>query len=315
MEINEKTLMRDVLVDFLRKTMTTNPKVVVVDADLAKCVGTIALEKEFPDRALNVGIAEANMAGIAAGLSTYGYVPFITSFAPFASRRIADQAMISICYAKQNVKIVGTDPGIAAQLNGGTHMPFEDMAIYRAIPDILLYEPTDAAELNAALPKILDYPKPVYIRMHRKNPRLLHDSDCKFDLMRAEVLRKGIDITFVASGIMVETALDAAAELEKEEISAEVICCPVWKPLDTQTIINSFKKTGCALTLENHNVNGGLGSAVAEAAAENYPVPMYRIGFREKFGEVGKVDYLRKVYNLEVSDVVEHAKKVLDMKK
>ncbi len=315
MEINEKTLMRDVLVDFLRKTMTTNPKVVVVDADLAKCAGTIALEKEFPDRALNVGIAEANMAGIAAGLSTYGYIPFITSFAPFASRRIADQAMISICYAKQNVKIVGTDPGIAAQLNGGTHMPFEDMAIYRAIPDILLYEPTDAAELNAALPKILDYPKPVYIRMHRKNPRLLHDSDCKFDLMRAEVLRKGIDITFVASGIMVETALDAAAELEKEGISAEVICCPVWKPLDTQTIINSFKKTGCALTLENHNVNGGLGSAVAEAAAENYPVPMYRIGVREKFGEVGKVDYLRKVYNLEVSDVVEHAKKVLDMKK
>lgn len=315
MEINEKTLMRDVLVDFLRKTMTTNPKVVVVDADLAKCAGTIALEKEFPDRALNVGIAEANMAGIAAGLSTYGYVPFITSFAPFASRRIADQAMISICYAKQNVKIVGTDPGIAAQLNGGTHMPFEDMAIYRAIPDILLYEPTDAAELNAALPKILDYPKPVYIRLHRKNPRLLHDSDCKFDLMRAEVLRKGIDITFVASGIMVETALDAAAELEKEEVSAEVICCPVWKPLDTQTIINSFKKTGCALTLENHNVNGGLGSAVAEAAAENYPVPMYRIGVREKFGEVGKVDYLRKVYNLEVSDVVEHAKKVLDVKK
>lgn len=315
MEINEKTLMRDVLVDFLRKTMTTNPKVVVVDADLAKCAGTIALEKEFPDRALNVGIAEANMAGIAAGLSTYGYIPFITSFAPFASRRIADQAMISICYAKQNVKIVGTDPGIAAQLNGGTHMPFEDMAIYRAIPDILLYEPTDAAELNAALPKILDYPKPVYIRMHRKNPRLLHDSDCKFDLMRAEVLRKGIDITFVASGIMVETALDAAAELEKEGISAEVICCPVWKPFDTQTIINSFKKTGCALTLENHNVNGGLGSAVAEAAAENYPVPMYRIGVREKFGEVGKVDYLRKVYNLEVSDVVEHAKKVLDMKK
>lgn len=315
MEINEKTLMRDVLVDFLRKTMTTNPKVVVVDADLAKCAGTIALEKEFPDRALNVGIAEANMAGIAAGLSTYGYIPFITSFAPFASRRIADQAMISICYAKQNVKIVGTDPGIAAQLNGGTHMPFEDMAIYRAIPDILLYEPTDAAELNAALPKILDYPKPVYIRLHRKNPRLLHDSDCKFDLMRAEVLRKGIDITFVASGIMVETALDAAAELEKEEVSAEVICCPVWKPLDTQTIINSFKKTGCALTLENHNVNGGLGSAVAEAAAENYPVPMYRIGVREKFGEVGKVDYLRKVYNLEVSDVVEHAKKVLDMKK
>ena len=161
MEINEKTLMRDVFIDFLRRTMSADPKVVVIDADLAKCAGTLALEKEFPDRALNTGIAEANMAGMAAGLSAYGYIPFITSFAPFASRRICDQAMISICYAKQKVIIVGTDPGIAAELNGGTHMPFEDVAIYRAIPDVLIYEPTDAAELEAALPQILAYPHPV----------------------------------------------------------------------------------------------------------------------------------------------------------
>ena len=314
MEINEKTLMRDVFINFLREKMTSDPRVVVIDADLAKCAGTLALEKEFPDRALNVGIAEANMTGIAAGLATYGYIPFITSFAPFASRRIADQAMISVCYAKQNVKIVGTDPGIAAELNGGTHMPFEDVAIYRAIPDILIYEPTDAIEFAAALPQIFDYPKPVYIRMHRKNPPLVHEPGARFDLMKADVLKEGGDITFVATGLMVKTALDAAARLEDEGISAEVICCPVWKPLDTQTLVTSFRKTGCALTLENHNVNGGLGSAVAEAAAENCPVPMYRIGVREKFGEVGKADYLRKVYSLETSDAVAAAKRVLAVK-
>lgn len=315
MEINEKTLMRDVLINFLREKMTADPRVVVIDADLAKCAGTLALEKEFPDRALNVGIAEADMAGIAAGLATYGYIPFITSFAPFASRRIADQAMISICYAKQNVKIIGTDPGIAAELNGGTHMPFEDVAIYRAIPDILIYEPTDAAEFDAALPQIFEYPHPVYVRMHRKNPPLVHAAGCKFDLMKADVLKEGKDITVVATGLMVKTALDAAAALEGEGISAEVICCPVCKPLDTQTLAKSFAKTGCALTVENHNVNGGLGSAVAEAAVENCPVPMYRIGVRERFGEVGKVDYLRKVYGLETEDVIRTAKRVLAAKK
>lgn len=315
MEINEKTLMRDVFIDFLRRTMSADPKVVVIDADLAKCAGTLALEKEFPDRALNTGIAEANMAGMAAGLSAYGYIPFITSFAPFASRRICDQAMISICYAKQKVIIVGTDPGIAAELNGGTHMPFEDVAIYRAIPDVLIYEPTDAAELEAALPQILAYPHPVYLRMHRKNPPLMHAAGTKFDLMKADVLHKGSDITLVATGLLVSTAMEAAAELEKEGISAEVICAPVCKPLDTQTIINSFRKTGAAVTMENHNVNGGLGSAVAEAAAEYCPVPMYRIGVREKFGEVGKAGYLRTVYGLEVGDAVRAAKEVLARKK
>ncbi len=315
MEINEKTLMRDVLVNFLRERMSEDKSVMVIDADLAKCAGTIALEKEFPDRALNVGIAEANMAGIAAGLASYGFKPFITSFAPFASRRIADQAMISICYAKQNVKIVGTDPGIAAELNGGTHMPFEDVSIYRAIPDILIYEPTDAAELAAALPQILDYPHPVYIRMHRKNPPLMHKQGCDFDLMRAEVLEEGTDVTIVATGLMVSTSTEAAKLLKAEGISAEVICCPVCKPLDVATLKASFEKTGAAVTAENHNVNNALGSAVCEAAAENCPVPIERVGVKEKFGEVGKVPYLRDVYGLNAADVVAAAKKAVGRKK
>lgn len=315
MEINEKTLMRDVFIDFLRKAMTADPTVVVIDADLAKCAGTLALEKEFPDRALNVGIAEANMAGIAAGLSSYGFKPFITSFAPFASRRIADQAMISICYAKQNVKIVGTDPGIAAELNGGTHMPFEDVAIYRAIPEILIYEPTDAVEFASALPKILAYPHPAYIRMHRKNPPVVHGADYEFDPMRADVLRAGGDVTIVATGLMVATSLEAADMLHAEGIEAEVIACPVVKPIDSKTITASIRKTGAAVSAENHNVNGALGSALAEVVVENCPVPMERVGVKERFGEVGKVPYLRNVYRLNAEDVALAAKKAISRKK
>ena len=314
MELNEKTLMRDVLVEFLREKLSTDDETVVVDADLAKCAGTIALEKEFPDRALNVGIAEANMAGIAAGLSSYGFKPFITSFGPFASRRIADQAMISICYAKQNVKIVGTDPGIAAELNGGTHMPFEDVAIFRSIPHVLIYEPTDVIEFAEALPQIAEYPYPAYIRMHRKNPPIVHPADFKFDIFKAHALKEGKDVTIVASGLMVSTALEAAKELEAEGISAEVICSPTIKPIDAETICASAKKTGAVVTAENHNVMGALRSAVAEALVENTPVPLESVGVKEKFGEVGKVPYLRKAFNLEVADVVAAAKKVISRK-
>ncbi|MBR6751153.1 MAG: transketolase family protein [Clostridia bacterium] len=310
----QDVLMRDVFVDFLREQMQKNDKVMVLDADLAKCAGTIALEKEFPDRALNVGIAEANMAGIAAGLSSYGYIPFITSFAPFATRRIADQIMISICYAKQNVKIIGTDPGIAAELNGGTHMPFEDIGMLRSIPNIVIYEPTDAVELKKALPQIIEHKGPVYVRMHRKNPAVVHSEDCEFNLFKADVLREGKDVTIVASGIMVETALKAAEELKAENIDVEVVCSPTIKPIDAETIIKSAKKTGAVVTCENHNVMGGLRSAVCEVLAENAPTPVRSVGVKEKFGEVGKVPYLRKAFNLEVVDVVKAVKEVITLK-
>lgn len=313
--MNEKTLMRDVLVDFLKEQILKENKVVMVDADLAKCSMTINLEKEFPSRAFNVGIAESNMVSIAAGLASYGFIPFVHSFAPFITRRACDQLMISVCYSKQNVKFIGTDPGITAELNGGTHMPFEDVGIMRSIPNMVIYEPSDVFEFNQALPQILSFKGPVYVRMHRKNPPLVFNPDMKFDLFKAYVLKEGKDLTIVATGIMIETALEAAKQLAEDNISAEVIACPTIKPLDEKTIITSAKKTKAVVTAENHNIMGGLFSAVSETLASNYPTPIKAVGVKEKFGEVGKMNYLRKVYNMEVEDIVKAAKEALAMKR
>lgn len=304
MQITEKTLMKEVLVDHLRNVLANDPQVVLLDADLAKCAGTNVLYGEFPDRCLDVGIAEANMASMAAGLSSYGFKPYISSFAPFATRRMADQIMISICYAQQNVKIIGTDPGIAAELNGGTHMALEDIGMLRSIPNILIYEPTDAMELYKALPQIHAYPYPCYVRTHRKSPALLTKESDEVNILKARVMKEGSDVTIVASGIMVETAMQAAAQLKEEGISVEVVCCPTIKPIDVKTIVASAKKTGAVVTAENHNVMGALRSAVCETLSENYPVPVESVGVKEKFGEVGKVPYLRKAMNMDVEDVV-----------
>ena len=308
-------LMKEVFVEFLKEEMRRDEKRVLLDADLAKCIGSTSVYKEFPGRAFDVGIAEANMAGIAAGFSAYGFKPVITSFAPFATRRILDQVMISLAYAKQNCIIVGTDPGICAELNGGTHMPLEDVGAFRSIPDIVIYEPTDIIELQAILPQIMALTGIVYIRLNRKTPPILYaDKDVKFDLFKADVMKEGKDVTLVASGIMVSTALETAEELKKDGIDAEVICCHTVKPIDVDTLVKSAKKTGAVVTLENHNVIGALRSAVCEALCENYPVPVRSIGIKEKFGEVGKMPYLRKVYNMETADAVAAAKEVVKLK-
>ncbi len=314
MQITEKTLMKEVLVDHLRNVLAGDPDAIMLDADLAKCAGTNVLYKEFPEKCIDIGIAEANMASMAAGLSSYGFKPYISSFAPFATRRIADQIMISICYAQQNVKIIGTDPGITAELNGGTHMALEDIGMLRSIPNILIYEPTDTMEFYKALPQIHDYPYPCYIRMHRKCPALLTKESDEVNILKARVMREGSDVSIVASGIMVETALLAADELQKEGISVEVVCNATVKPIDAETIIASAKKTGAVVTAENHNVMGALRSAVCEVLAENYPVPVESIGVKEKFGEVGKIGYLRKAMNMEVCDVVSAVRKVVTRK-
>lgn len=308
--------MRGLYSEFIKNQILTGDKVVALEADLASCDGMVGLMKEFPDRVINVGIAEQNMASVAAGLSAYGFVPFIHSFGPFATRRILDQLMISICYAKQNVKIIGSDPGIAAELNGGTHMPFEDIGALRSIPGIVIYEPTDNVEFEKALPQILKHNGPVYVRMFRKvPPSVYEEGDCdKFSLFKANVLKAGKDVTIVAAGIMVSTAVAAAAELEKEGISAEIVVCPTIKPIDSALIAKSASKTGAVVTAENHNVMGGLGSAVAEVLTANCPVPQRFVGVKEKFGEVGKMAYLRKVFNLEVSDIVAAAKEAIAAK-
>lgn len=303
--------MRKVFAQELEKLMEQDPRICVIDADLAKASGTFGLRERFPERALDVGIAEQNMASVAAGMASYGFIPFITSFACFASRRICDQVMLSIAYAKQNVKIVGTDPGISAELNGGTHMPFEDIGVLRSIPSLVIFEPVDGVQLRKALPQIVSCPQPVYIRLFRKEQPDIFQEDGPFDLMKAEVVLEGTDVTILASGIMLKKALDAAERLKRRGISAEVINVHTIKPLDTETILNSVKKTGHVVTAENHNVIGGLYSAVSELLSAAYPLRIERVGVEDTFGEVGKLDQLASRFGLTVEAIEDKALKSL----
>lgn len=312
----EKKEMRTAMMEALRERFKVDPKLVTLDADLARANSTLPLHSEFPDRALEVGIAEANMACMAAGLASYGLRPFIFSFAPFATRRMADMVAVSIGYANQNVKIVGTDPGITAELNGATHMSVEDISVVRAIPNMVIFEPADPAQLEKAMPAIFEYEGPMYIRFLRKvSPGILFDrDDYQFDLFKADLLKEGKDVTLFATGIEVKYAMDAAAELAEEGISAEVINVHTIKPVDAETIVASVSKTGCAVTCENHNVIGGMGSAVTECLARNKPVPVEYIGIQDRFGEVGKLPYLIEEFKMSSKYIVEAAKKVIGRK-
>ena len=305
---------RQTLASALVEKARKDDRIVVLDADLMSCHATKVFKQEFPDRFFNVGIAESNMIGMAAGMATFGKIPFTYSFAPFATRRCFDQIFISVAYAGLNVKMVGSEPGVAAEANGGTHMPFEDMAIMRSIPKMVCFEPTDATMMEKALDEIINYPSAVYIRMFRKKAAKIYDESLDFHLGKAIELRDGNDVTLIASGIMVERALQAAEELAGEGISAKVVNIHTWKPIDEEAIIAAAKKTGAIVTCENHNVFGGLGSAVAEVVVEKCPVPLKMVGVRDEFGQVGKNAYLSEVYGLTTADIVKAAKEVIGRK-
>ena len=298
----------------LEKLMTANPKLVVVDADLSRANNLLGFRQKFPGRALDVGLQEANMTSMAAGLASYGFIPIITSFACFATRRTCDQIAISVAYAKRNVKILGTDPGLTAEFNGGTHMAVEDMGVLRSIPGMVIFEPADANQLGQALEQIVAHDGPVYIRMLRKSTPPIFGEDYKFDLFKADVIRTGTDITLFATGILVKPALDAADKLKEEGISAEVINVHTIKPIDAETVVASVRKTGAAVTCENHNVIGGLRSAVAEAVTEKYPVPIRHIGMQDCVGEVQKLPFLMERFHLTPDDIVKEAKACLEVK-
>ena len=289
-------------------------RIVVLDADLMSCHSTKCFLEAYPERFINVGIAEANLIGVAAGMAAFGKIPFAFSFAPFATRRCYDQIFISVAYSKLPVKIVGSDPGVMAEANGGTHMPFEDMTIMRAIPHMVCFEPTDATMLEKALPEIIDYPGAVYIRMFRKKAEKIYDDSLEFKLGKAVTLKDGGDVTLIASGIMVARALKAADELKEAGIDARVLNIHTWKPIDEDAIVSAAKDTGAIVTCENHTTAGGLGSAVAEVAAEKCPVPMEFVGVKNSFGEVGKEAYLSEKFGLTVSDIVAAAKRAVARK-
>ncbi len=305
--------MRAVYAQCLAEMMEKDKHVVVLDADLSKASGTRNLYERFPGQMFDCGVAEANMASIAAGLSSYGYRPWIESFTPFATRRICDQIAISIVYAKQNVKVVGTDPGISAELNGGTHMSMEDIGVLRSIPGMVIFEPVDEVQLRAAMPVLDAYKGCVYMRLFRKVQPVIFPEDYKFDLFKADLLKEGSDLSIFVSGMMTKDVLDASELLKEQGISAEVINVHTIKPIDRETVIASARKTGAVLTVENHNVIGGLHSAVLEALAEE-KIPAVAVGVPDRFGEVGKMPYLRQVMGLTVENIVEQAKKAVSLK-
>jgi len=306
--------MRDACCQTLMDMAEKNKDIVVLDSDLVNSSGLKPFFKFFPDRAIECGIAEANMIGIAAGLSAVGKVPFAHSFGCFASRRVCDQIMISCSYAKLNVRIIGSDPGVTAAKNGGTHMPFEDMGVLRSIPDITLIEPTDPVMMKDIIRQLVDAYGVYYIRMVRKEATSVYKEGSTFEIGKGNLLVDGNDVTIFASGIMVEEAINASTILKTEGISARVVDMFTWKPIDKEMIARCAKETGCFVTAENHNVVGGLGAAIAEEAVKSCPVPIEMVGVQDRFGQVGSVPFLKKEYNLTAMDIIEAARKAVARK-
>jgi transketolase len=285
----------------------------VLDADLSKASGTRNLYDRFPEQMFDCGVAEQNMASIAAGLASYGFKPWIESFTPFATRRICDQVAISIAYAGMNVKIVGTDPGISAELNGGTHMSMEDVGVLRSIPGMVIFEPVDSVQLRAAMPVLNAYEGCVYMRLFRKELPDVFGEDYRFELFKADLLKEGRDLSIFVSGFLTKDVLTAEQELAAAGIDAEIINVHTIKPIDRESVLASARKTGAVLTVENHNVIGGLHSAVLEALAEE-KLPVCAVGVQDRFGEVGKMPYLREAMGLTVENIVATAKKAVGLK-
>lgn len=296
--------MRAVYCQTLQELARENDRICILDADLVGSSGVKPFFQEFPDRAVDCGIQENNMIGVAAGLSAAGMIPFAHSFGPFASRRCVDQIFISCAYAKANVRIVGSDPGVTAAYNGGTHMPFEDMGTLMSIPKITLVEPTDSVQLRWLLQTLEKEYGVYYIRLLRKNAVGVFEAGSQFQLGKLARLREGADAAVVCSGIMVGEALKAAALLEQEGIRIAVLNAFTWKPMDDETLAEYARSCGCVVTAENHNILGGLGSAVANSLSRSCPVPVEMVGVEDEFGEVGTEDFLRRRFDLTAEHIV-----------
>jgi len=306
--------MRDAYCDALIAAAEADERLLVLDCDLANSMGTARFHKRFPARAFDLGIMEANACSMAAGLSVTGYVPFVHSFATFASRRVLDQIFLSCAYAGLNVKMIGGDAGVSAAVNGGTHMAFEDFGALRSIPHIRLFEPTDNVMVKALLPQIAASYGVDYVRMPRRKVVKIYEAGDTCTPRKAKVLLDGTDVAILASGVLVSEALLAARALTEVGISALVADVFTIKPIDADCVAMCAQKTGCLVTAEKHSVIGGLGSAVAEALGETRPAPLERVGIKEAFGEVGSQDYLMDLFGLRAKDIVAAAQRVIARK-
>ena len=292
-----------------------NENIVVLDADLAEATKTVYFKEAFPERFFDCGIAEANMIGVASGLSTAGKVPFASTFAMFAAGRAFEQIRNTVGYPHLNVKICATHAGITVGEDGATHQCLEDIALMRTIPGMTIINPADAVEARAAVLAAAEFEGPVYMRFGRAPVPTVFGDDYKFEIGKGFVLAEGTDVTLAATGIMVEQALAAREILAGEGISAEVINIATIKPIDKELLVASASKTGAVVTAEEHNIVGGFGSAVCEALSEACPVPVLRVGTNDVFGRSGKVPPLREMYGLTAQNIVEKAKAAIALKK
>lgn len=284
--------------------------VVVLDGDVAGGTGAHHFRKAFPERFIQAGIAEQNMMGMAAGLASTGLLPVVTTFAVFCLRAY-EQVRLSIAYPKRNVKIVASHPGLDAGPDGASAQALEDLAAFRAIPGMVVVSPADPYEVKLALKAILQYDGPVYMRSGRSPTRRILTPDYQLELGKGRILRDGLDVTLVACGVEVARALDAAELLQEEGISARVVNMSTIKPIDRALLARCAQETGCFVTAEDHNIHGGLGSAVAEAIAQTVPVPIEMIGVRDVFGESGEPEELAEKYRLTAPYIAAAAKRVM----
>ncbi len=295
----------------LLQAARANKQVVGLCADLRESVRMDKLAKALPHQYLEVGVAEQNMLGIAAGMALSGFVPVAASFAVFNPGRNWDQLRVSICYSQANVKVIGAHAGLSVGQDGATHQSLEDLALTRSLPNLVVLAPTDAAETEQAVTAALHHKGPVYIRFGREPVADITKPGQPFVIGKAHVLRVGDQVSIAAHGAMVYPSLLAAEQLAKESISAEVIAVPTIKPLDEATLLASIAKTGRVVTAEDHQITGGLGSALAELTAEHQPVPLARIGMRDQFGESGKASELYSYYNLTPEAIAAAAKRLI----
>ncbi|MGI6009211.1 MAG: transketolase family protein [Methanomethylophilus sp.] len=310
----EKLAQRDYYGKALAHLAETNPNVVVMDADLAGSTKTSEFQKVAPERFVETGIAEANMIGVAAGLAASGKTVFASTFGVFASGRCWEQIRMAVAYPKMNVKIVATHCGLSVGPDGATHQALEDIAVMRALPNMAVVVPADAHEAYAATLALAEYKGPAYMRMGRSKFPVILPEDTVFKIGKASVLREGSDVTIVACGQMVGTALEAADILAGKGISAEVINMSTVKPLDGETLGKSAAKTGAVVTAEEHSIIGGLGSAVCEYLSGTAPVPVVRVGTADTFGESGEAEELLVKYGLTANDIAAAAEKSISIK-
>jgi transketolase len=294
----------------------SDSRIVVLDADLSKSTKTDTFKKKYPERFINMGIAEGNMMSTACGIAACGKVVFASTFAIFASERACEQIRNSACYPKLNLKVGATHAGISVGEDGASHQCIEDIAIMRALPNMVVISPADAVETRHAVKAAIEHDGPVYLRLGRLNvPAVFEEGSYTFEIGKGVTVSEGSDVTIIATGLMLHAAIEAKELLKNEGINARLVNIHTIKPIDTDIIVKAAKETGALVTAEEHNVVGGLGSAVAEVLVQNYPAPLKMVGVMDKFGKSGKPDELLKMYGLTAANIVEKAKEAIKMKK